>query len=100
MQDHLLCVVEQLMNDGYSEEHAFLIATQRMGESRLLRDEFRKTTREAFYIALRYSSELVAFCFAVLIALKVVACIDPTSCARNCLIAIHDLSSHLLEYFL
>jgi hypothetical protein len=92
MQDHLLCVVEQLMNDGYSEEHAFLIATQRMGESRLLRDEFRKTTR--------YSSELVAFCFAVLIALKVVACIDPTSCARNCLIAIHDLSSHLLEYFL
>jgi hypothetical protein len=99
MEDHLLCVIEQLTKDGTSAEQAFVIATERLGEAKLLRDEFRKNARYSLNRSLKYTSELAAIGGATLVFAASVGGIDVTAWAHHFLVALYSFPSSFLSHF-
>ncbi len=100
MEDHLLCVVEQLTRDGSTNEEAFRIATERLGEAKLLKDEFRKNARYSWNHSLRYVSRFAVIGCALAMVAALISRVDVTAWTHNLWVAIDAFPSSLLNYFL
>jgi hypothetical protein len=99
MEDHLLCLVEQLTKNGTTTEQAFQVAIERLGEAKLVRGEFRKNGRYALNHCLRYSAAFTVMSCFVLIATASVIGVDLLAWTHHLLVAIYASPSSFLNYF-
>jgi hypothetical protein len=99
LEDHLLCIVEELKREGTSEEQAFFIATERLGNARILKDEFRKNARYSSNRSAREFSKWVAIGGGVIVVAATLRSVSATELTNNLLATLYAFPSSFLNFF-